>query len=286
MTRGKRSRGLIVLIAVIVAILVAEAAIVAFVFVSPSAREELGGVAESVNRVWDGSEGEPGIRTRTARAAHDAYQDWILPVWQGPKPPPLDPEFTACVECHPDYATQRKFSVYMDHPLHAELGVACRSCHPENPHPNPPRPQESACAECHDQVNNKDECGYCHPPASLPHFYYFGAPKQGVVDCSVCHPKSTFAGGTPTPKVFLGAFDGSDGQECRACHDDTTCESCHLPGHPPDWVSLHGLEAGYGDPVANCQSCHTSSWCADRCHSVTTINPARPKPLPSVGVRP
>jgi hypothetical protein len=280
MTRRKRSRGLVILISVIVALLVAEAALVVFVFVSPGAKDELGGVAESVQRIWYGTEGDPGIRTRTARAAHEAYEDWIVPIWEDLEPPPLDPDFTACVECHPDYATQKKFNVYMDHPLHAELGMACETCHPQNPHPNPPRPQESACAECHDQVDDKEQCSYCHPPASLPHFYYFGAPKQSVVDCSVCHPKETFDVGKPTSKVVLGIFDGSDQQECLSCHQDSSCESCHGQPHPLGWVGLHSSTV-LKSSATQCYACHLGTWCSDRCHAGVP-----PRPIPSVGVRP
>ena len=160
-------------------------------------------------------DGKPGIRTKTAEKAHDAYEDWILPLWQDNAIPTVNPEFTACVECHKDYATQRRFSVYMNHPLHAELGMRCVECHPTNPHPNPPRPQENACADCHSEVNDKDQCGYCHPPASLPHFYYLGTPKESVVDCSVCHPKNSFAGQPPDPKITSVGFTGSNEATCR-----------------------------------------------------------------------
>lgn len=285
MTRRRRSRGLVILVSVIVALLVAEAALVAFVFISPSAKEELGGVAESVQRIWVGTEDDPGIRTRSARAAHEAYEEWIVPLWRGPQPPPPDPEFTACVECHPDYATQRKFNVYMNHPLHAELGTACETCHPQNPHPNPPRPQERMCAECHDQVDDKDGCAYCHPPASLPHFYYFGAPRESVTDCDVCHPKDTFAARGSEPLVERPTLTGADEDVCLGCHEDTTCSRCHGEPHPPGWDTSHGTNVGYGGAMS-CRNCHTATWCADRCHAVTDLNPFVPKPLPTLGVRP
>jgi hypothetical protein len=113
----------------------------------------------------------------------------------------------------------------MNHPLHAEIGMACRTCHPLSPHPNPPRPQERVCAECH-SVDEKDECVFCHPPASLPHFYYLGAPKQAAVRCDVCHPKGRFTVENPTPKV-TGDFHGEQPAACLSCHEGTTCRSCH-----------------------------------------------------------
>lgn len=283
MTRRKRSRGLLVLIVSVFILLLAEAAIVVFVFVSPKADEQLTGVAEGIQRVWSGTDEEPGFQDRAADRARDAYEDWILPLYSSPETPPLDPSFTACVECHEDYATQRRFGVYMNHPLHAELGMACVTCHPTNPHPNPPRPQERVCAECHTEVDEKDGCGYCHPPASLPHFYYLGAPKGSVTECAVCHPKNAFVAQHPEPKV-TGSFTGIDQDTCLTCHEQTTCASCHAPGHPADWLTTHGQDAAFGG--ASCSGCHTVTWCSDRCHAVTTTNPLQPRALPSVGVRP
>ena len=280
MTRRRRSRGLVIFITVIFALLLVEGVLVAFVFVSPSAKKDLGGVGETIQRVWSGTDDSPGLKTRSARAARDLYDDWVVPLWSDPKTPPLDPEFTACVECHEDYATQRKFSVYMDHPVHAELGVACETCHPQNPHPSPPHPQEAVCADCHDQVNNKDECGYCHPPASLPHFYALGAPRDSVVDCTVCHPKNTFGGATPTPKVSATDLTGGDRQTCLSCHQDTSCQRCHAQPHPITWINDHGPTV-IATSSTSCYACHAGYWCSDRCHAAVP-----PKPLPSVGVRP
>ncbi len=279
MTRRKRSRALVILISTVFILLLAEGVLVAFVFVSPSARKDLGSVAESVERVWSGTENNPGIKTRSARAAREVYDDWVVPLWSGPETPPLDPEFTACVACHRDYATQRKFTVYMNHPLHAELGVACETCHPQNPHPNPPRPREEMCSDCHDEVNNKDECGYCHPPASLPHFYALGAPRSSVVDCAVCHPRNTFAGAAPTTQIHSEGLDGSDRDTCLTCHEEANCQQCHALPHPQDWVNLHGSVAV--EDATACYACHAGNWCSDRCHA-----PLPPQPLPSVGVRP
>jgi len=284
-TGQKRSRGLIVLILVVFSILLAEAALVAFVFISPSASDRLETVAARVQRAWDGTEGKPGLRDRAATEARDAYTDWIAPLFRAPEVPSVDPEFTACIDCHPDYGTQRRFTVYMNHPLHAEIGLQCVECHPTSPHPNPPRPQEDACADCHSEVSQKDECGYCHPPASLPHFYYLGAPKQSVVECAVCHPKDAFTGQNPSPKVFLADFSGADRDTCLSCHEEASCALCHAQPHPADWVQTHGPTLAL-ESTALCYTCHPATWCSDRCHAVTPTAILTPRPLPSVGVRP
>lgn len=280
--RRRRRRGLVVLLSVIVVVLLAEAGLVVAVFVSPSAGERLESAATSARRAWGGTEGEPGVRTRSAQAAERWFDAWIAPLWRGPEDPQAEPEFTACVDCHEDYATTRRFGVYMNHPLHAEIGVRCETCHPTNPHPSPPRPREAVCEDCHAEVRQEDQCGYCHPPGSLPHFYQLGAPRDASVRCDVCHPKDAFDAAATEPLIDVGAFGGQDAGACRSCHEDTTCESCHDNGHPVGWATTHGAYA----LGADCSTCHTVTWCADRCHAVTSVNPLQPKPLPSAGVRP
>jgi len=285
--KPRRRRMVTVLIVVVFVALLAETALVIGVFVSPKAATSLREVAASIDRGWNGDEHAPGLRTRAARWVGDGYRSWIEPLWSGPNAPAAGEEFPACVTCHQDYASTRRFSsVYMNHPLHAQLDVACATCHPQNTHPDPPRPVEKACATCHD-VTDRTQCATCHPPGSLPHFYLLGAPRQQAVECSVCHPSTSFFSKIATPKVS-GTFTGKDPSFCLQCHASTagkapTCTSCHQPGHPPDWVSRHGYEAGEAG-LNDCYTCHTGTWCGTRCHSVTSTNPTGKQPLPDLGV--
>ena len=283
--RRKRRPAIALLIAFVVLLLLAEAALVVGVFVSPDTENDLREVAAKIERTWNGSEGEPGLRTRAAERMSDGYRDWIEPLWTDPVNPQADTEFSECVECHGDYAERRRFpSVYMNHPLHAELGVACDTCHPQNVHPSPPRPTEKVCAECHTQVEQRGQCSTCHPPGSLPHFSLLGAPREAAVQCDVCHPSDRFLTTATVPKVS-GTFTGQDPDSCRGCHDETTCVSCHEPGHPTGWLDQHGTVAGESG-LNDCYTCHTGTWCGSRCHSVTSTNPFGRQPLPDVGVRP
>lgn len=283
--RRARRKGLIVLVVVIFMVLLVEAAVVTAVFVSPTAGEKLEEVAASADRAWRGTDDEPGLRTRSARAASEAYEGWIVPLWKGPEPPAADPEFTACVDCHPDYAKERSFTVFMNHPVHAEIGVTCATCHPQNPHPNPPRPTEAMCAECHTEVQERESCGFCHPPGSLPHFYLLGAPRGAAVRCDVCHPQDTFRTTATDPHLSGEVLSGADEELCLSCHEDSTCASCHEPGHPAGFIDTHGMNIGRAS-TGSCTTCHTTDWCADRCHAVTPGNPFVPHPLPTPGVRP
>jgi hypothetical protein len=131
-------------------------------------------------------------------------------------------------------------------------------------------------------VDEQGSCGLCHPPASLPHFYLLGAPRDGLPDCVMCHPRGSFDTTADERLVDVGAFDGSHRKQCASCHADSACESCHAVAHPSDWLTTHGDDVAYGGP-SDCGSCHTGTWCADRCHAVTSTNPLRPRPLPTGG---
>ena len=283
----RRRRGMTVVIVLVFVVLVAEAALVVGVFVSPRTAATLRRAATAVDRGWNGAGGQPGFRTNAARWVSDGYRDWIEPLWSAPAPPPAGMQFSECVSCHADYAEKRKFSsVYMDHAQHAQIDVACATCHPQNTHPGPPRPAEAACETCHD-VTDRETCGSCHPPGSLPHFYLLGAPRGRSVECSVCHPSSSFFGKLATPKIS-GVFTGKDPSFCARCHAESsgkapTCTSCHQPPHPARWVSDHGYEAGEAG-LNDCYTCHTGTWCGTRCHSVTPSNPTAKQPLPDLGV--
>lgn len=282
--RGRR-RGLVALVVVIFIVLLVEAAVVTAVFVSPTASATLEEVAASADRAWQGTDNEPGLRARSARAARGAYEEWLVPLWRGPQAPTADPEFTACVDCHPNYARERAFTVYMNHPLHAEIGMRCETCHPQNPHPNPPRPTEAMCADCHDEVLDQESCGSCHPPGSLPHFYLLGAPRGAVVRCDVCHPKGAFEASGTESLIGEHVYTGGEESVCLSCHEDTTCAYCHAPGHPTGFIETHGETVGRNGAIS-CNTCHTQQWCADQCHAVTQTNPFVPRPLPTPGVRP
>jgi hypothetical protein len=279
----RRSHTTVVMITVVALVLLAEAALVVAVFVSPGTADSLRGVVANVERTWEGRPRSPGVRTKIADAARRTYDDWIAPLYATPTGPKEDAEFADCVDCHPDYATKRRFSsVYMNHPLHDEKGLGCGDCHTENAHPNPMRPEERTCAGCHTEVEEQGSCGLCHPPSSLPHFYLLGAPREVQPECTMCHPRGSFDTHATQPLVHAGAFDGTQDRECESCHAKTACESCHgaAVAHPPNWLSTHGDDIAYGGP-GNCAQCHTATWCADRCHAVTSTNPFRPRPLPT-----
>ncbi len=283
MKKRKRPVRMVTLIAAVMVVLLAEAGLVAAVFISPTISTRLERVVTSAERAWNGTDGSPGIQARVTGALDRAYDRWIAPMWSQQQSPEGGGDFARCVSCHTSYAARRRFSsVYFNHPLHAQLRVECVTCHTETAHPNPPSPEERVCAKCHREVEQRGKCGLCHPPASLPHFYLLGAPREGPVECDVCHPKKSFTTHATQPLVDVGAFNGADRTLCASCHAVSTCERCHGAPHPSNWMRTHGETVGWGGQAA-CFSCHTDTWCADRCHTATLLNPFEPKPVPTGG---
>jgi hypothetical protein len=279
--RARTQRWLLRLLLGLFLLLVVEVVVVGAVLVSPGARDA---VSITVARALDAVHGNEELASLPARAndrLQGAYAGWIEPLYATPTMSETVDTFGGCVSCHEDIATARRFGdLYMDHPVHAELGVRCATCHVEVTHPSPPAPEEGVCVDCHaEDVQTGGDCALCHAPGALPHFLLLGAPRDGMVACETCHTPGSLEGATAREHVVVGAFDGSSSEDCASCHKPATCESCHEPGHPPDWLTAHGGAADDAGTAA-CIDCHTGSWCADSCHAVTPTSPFEPRPLP------
>ncbi|MEN8113311.1 MAG: hypothetical protein ABFS21_02890 [Actinomycetota bacterium] len=266
----------------VVALLLVEGFIVGAVVISPSARESISGASVRVGQAWAGDGETPGFAERVSTSAGDVYDEWIVPLWSVGEVTKGEAAFSKCITCHTDYADRRLFDdVYMNHPVHDAAGLSCDACHTDVAHPKPLPPEEEVCAGCHDEVNESGECRLCHSPGSLPHFYMLDLPRTGYVDCAICHLEDSF---TPINDHHLSGamgFDGSDLDECTACHSETACQQCHADEHPDDWLDIHGRGVAY-QGQGKCQVCHTGSTCT-ACHASTSINPFQKKPLPTGG---
>lgn len=294
--RRRRNRWLTRFLMFVGLLVLAEAAVVLYVTLSPETPEPLEQARAAATRWWSGTKDTEGMATRLSQWAGDTADGWKdsvndLVAGQDTTVEP-DDTFSGCLKCHNDYAEKIRFvSTYMDHPLHAELGVACKTCHLDVEHPGPLPPPESVCAKCHDEVNDTDQCITCHAPGSVPHFYRLGYPRDQKPECDTCHPPGSFDT-TARSLVNPPATDGSDRSYCTSCHQAETCEGCHgtagAPGagvkHPAGWVQQHGEIAV---ATSSCTTCHTTRWCADSCHSNTErMKSLRGEAAPSKRPRP
>lgn len=264
-----RSRLALVLALIVLIVLIAEGLLIAAVTISPTANRSLSDRLARFQEDWEGTDERPGIPDRFKSSAERFYDEHVETLWAPPEIGGAETTFAACGTCHEDYETEKRFSaVYMDHPLHAQEGLSCGECHTQNTHPNPSRPTEDVCAECHD-VQERKKCDTCHPPGGLAHFYLLGAPREGVPECTVCHPSESFEREGPPVPMDTGAFNGDDRRPCEQCHvAQSTCESCHgtpkVGPHPANWVAQHAEAALSNDTCT--VGCHTGNWCYARCH--------------------
>ena len=273
---------LIWLVAVVMALLFIEGALVAAVVISPTAREDLTGVSASISNTWTGDDVTPGVAEWVSTGISGTYREWVTPLWSTGAVAVGEPVFSKCVSCHTDYGERRSFNtVYMNHPVHDELGLSCDTCHTDVAHPGPLPPEEKVCAGCHDEVSETGQCQLCHPPGSLAHFYLMDMPRSGYVDCNTCHLPGLFTSEGDHHLVGETVFDGSVPAECVDCHSATTCQQCHAEEHPDDWPSIHGAGVSH-EGKGSCQVCHSGQTCS-ACHSDTATNPFQQKPLPTGG---
>ncbi|NIA24945.1 MAG: hypothetical protein GWP04_05185 [Gammaproteobacteria bacterium] len=246
-----------------------EAVLIIAIFVSPTFRDDLGATVQRAAATWTAKDNAPGLPERARSLLSPLYRNWVEPLWKLRAAPTPDQEFASCLECHSDYAQQRRFGdLLLNHAEHASSGVACATCHTDTAHPEPLPPPEDACAECHD-VKDPSLCDTCHTPGSVGHFFLLGYPRPATPDCDTCHLPGSI-GGHHGGLVDAAAFDGSDPGACAACHEQATCDACHDVSHPEDWVATHGSSTVRADR-GPCDSCHTIRWCADSCHAGRTI---------------
>lgn len=257
-----------IIVVSVVALFIIEGVTVAAVLTSQDARDGLGGFAQDVSDLWAGTEETPGLFARFGDRAEETITSWILPVWESPQTQPADPtEFSRCTDCHEEYWRRvRSSDLYFNHPLHAQEGITCGTCHTDTSHPEPLAPPERVCAECHTEVGAESECRYCHVPGSLPHYYDFAMPRGGYVDCGACHLPDSFVAGSDHHLITIGSFDGTVPGECTSCHTTQKCQSCHSVDHPGNWAQDHGEQVDFGG-ANNCGTCHTEAFCSDACHA-------------------
>ncbi|MBC8344863.1 MAG: hypothetical protein ISR82_03365 [Candidatus Marinimicrobia bacterium] len=178
-------------------------------------------------------------------------------------------------------------------------------------------PSKDLCADCHEDAIDKDsedsDCVMCHTNESAPLSY---PEKQRVMasdfshgghldrfkscaichggiesddgsgqafvwtpnDCNACH--STHQPETHTfnwQKEHGLSMNGSVGESCSQCHDNTYCDNCHRYQqftpltHPTNYIMQHGWEAVSG--FQECSTCHSREQDCVSCHEQQNVMP-------------
>jgi hypothetical protein len=174
-------------------------------------------------------------------------------------------------------------SIRQVHAIHAENDLECADCHQEATTSMSGLdlllPSMDTCSNCHD-VDDDSECGVCHTNTDDPQSYperpelvqnFSHAAHAGAdMACADCHGND--AGKEPHMAAKA---------TCRGCHstaaDFVDCGQCHAASEPrvpldhsAEWVSTHGLEAGWDE--TSCMNCHAQVDCQD-CHSGDNVRP-------------
>lgn len=161
--------------------------------------------------------------------------------------------------------------IKFSHGLHAvDAGAECTDCHDGiNGVAAGERlmPDHDVCLTCHDQVEDENECGYCHAVADdpMPHpkayavytGFAHGTHSHKVTDCAMCHGKVA-DNAAYEPLI-------PDLPDCQMCH---TAMEIEPQNHEMlSWHLDHGLESAFmshGDEN-DCSICHSQQSC-DACH--------------------
>lgn len=189
-----------------------------------------------------------------------------------PSPGTLAPTFgrppeKTCMQCH--FRTRR----------HKDCGLC---------HLGPPGPTERDRSRLPPpmrfphEAHAKSDCLDCHPKVSDWETLDGKMQDSSMAGCLACHNgvkvKKTCVlchDPTPRPKDHVRNFENKHGLiyrmnpgNCRTCHEDSNCVSCHSQkprSHTLAWVSRrHGLTA-MSNPDS-CKACHTDPHICLRCH--------------------
>lgn len=130
--------------------------------------------------------------------------------------------------------------------------------------------------------HEKFECSRCHPAITAWATLDGNQIHSTMEDCLVCHtgaevPKNCVMCHNPTPRPAdhprnyekkHGVAYRSDPQQCRMCHEESSCIDCHSRkprDHTLAWVRhRHGIVAKTNPQ--KCQACHSDPWVCSRCH--------------------
>jgi hypothetical protein len=141
------------------------------------------------------------------------------------------------------------------HEKHTAHTEDCRTCHRDiygDMKKIKTPPPMSICTECHNNGKANAKCAVCHAdPSKLK-------PKSH-------NPRWVYRNGHGTDARY-------DRSQCRACHADRECYTCHrgqnsFAVHRPGYKFTHGMDAR--QRVADCSYCHATINSCAQCHSRT-----------------
>ena len=184
------------------------------------------------------------------------------------KPAGMELRTKNCAMCHDDETPvwrlepkAKRLQAKFDHQAHAEAGE-CLDCHPAVMKPKNTRGRPMLrvedCGACHRKTEAEvveANCGACH-----------ASDARKIVPADHQAGWMSRHGAESQDRVF-----DEHGRDCKACHGQDACTSCHRTRKPAShtglWrVRLHGQEASWDRD--SCKTCHETNTCT-RCHQST-----------------
>ncbi|MBF0244694.1 MAG: cytochrome c3 family protein [Planctomycetes bacterium] len=182
------------------------------------------------------------------------------------------PDAQACASCHEgDEASNfeskggkscipgmepAKSDVHFSHATHVDGGVDCQNCHTSaaDSAATVPAVVMADCMKCHDSSGDVPlQCSDCHGKIT----------KNWKPATHTASLKATHGG-------LVGlAGAGSTQNDCRLCHEQLRCDSCHASEAPRSHTNFfrhrgHGIKASMDR--TSCAVCHKSDSCS-QCHA-------------------
>jgi len=171
------------------------------------------------------------------------------------------PDKKACMECHEHDNRDFENSAFKQripdenlefpHGKHAE--IKCTPCHSIDKNKAITAEPSKDCLTCHAQKSVKPDCTVCHKTQVMPGYH---GKTFGINHSRLSNDMSD---------------DAPHGRDCRMCHEQPVCTSCHKTMKPKSHTGFfrmrgHGLKASLDR--TSCKTCHAESSCI-QCHKQT-----------------
>ncbi len=153
------------------------------------------------------------------------------------------------------------------HEVHAKLGIACADCHTKGGEIPTIETCKTCHAEALETVTPKDVEEILASRHPLPGSFglTFSHPKHEGLDCATCHTATNGKMSRPAMATCLDACHGVKASyplSCNSCHSQLDAKGQPV-SHATGWKMRHGGVASAGSQ--DCKTCHTEETCFS-CH--------------------
>ena len=178
------------------------------------------------------------------------------------------PPEKSCLQCHFKERNKRECSLcHLErngptHRVRRRIRFGARFPHDKH--------KKHDCLECHQKVPGWDDLNGVMQDTSMKGCLECHNGVKAKKTCVLCHDP------TPRPRDHVRNFERKHGiayradpQNCRMCHEDSSCVACHSrkpKNHTLAWISRRHGFAARNNPD-RCRACHSDPYVCLRCHA-------------------